>query len=172
MLKQSLKSALAVFVLSLILVVPAIQANEATPGGEVSGLQKMCKESDIAIKKRQAEKSLYLRLGGEEKIRTMTTLIYVEHKRNPVFSERLKHLESEPFIENVTMFLVTGTGGEGKYEGRTMKDSHSHLNLTNADFLSAGGDVKNSMKFLGYGENEIQEVVCALVSHIPEVVTK
>lgn len=172
MLKQSLKSALAVSVLSLILVVPALQANEATPAEEVAGLQKMCSESGSAMKKRQAEKSLYLRLGGEERIRTLSTLIYAAHHRNPAFGDMLKYIESEPFVENVTMFLVTGTGGEGKYEGRNMKDAHSHLNITNADFLAAGSDVTNSMKELGHGENEIQEVICALVSHIPEVVIK
>lgn len=172
MLKKSLKSTLSVFALALFLVVPALQANEATPDEEVAGLEKMCKESGPAMQKRQAEKSLYLRLGGETRIRTLSTLIYAAHHRNPAFGDMLKYVESEPFVENVAMFLVTGTGGEGKYEGKNMKDAHSHLNMTNSDFLAAGVDVTNSMKELGHGENEIQEVICSLVSFIPDVVIK
>jgi hypothetical protein len=51
-----------------------------------------------------------------------------------------------------------------------MMSVHRDLNITNSDFLSAGGDVGAVMKEMKYGENETQEVVCALVSFVPVVV--
>ena len=46
------------------------------------------------------------------------------------------------------------------------------LELSNADFLSAGSDVTKAMHNLGYGEEEIQEVICILVSMKDLVITK
>lgn len=172
MFQKTLKSTLVAFAFISTVTAPASQAKELSAKEQVSNLQKTCTEASTSIQQRQKEKSLYLRLGGEQKIRTLVTFIYVKHKKNPVFKERLKDLESEPFIENVTMFLVSGSGGKEAYKGRTMKDAHSHLHITNADFLSAGSDVQSSMEYLGYGKNEIQEVVCALVHFIPDVVVE
>ncbi|PIQ59239.1 MAG: hypothetical protein COW00_10945 [Bdellovibrio sp. CG12_big_fil_rev_8_21_14_0_65_39_13] len=143
-----------------------------TAAKQVSGLQAMCKDSTPAMKKRQEDKSLYLRLGGEKKIEALVTSIYIAHKKNEQIGHMLAHVDKDRFIKNVTQFLVVGTGGKGKYSGRNMKDAHSHLNVSNSDFMSAGNDVQNSMKSMNYGENEIQEVVCALVSFIPQVVVR
>ena len=51
-----------------------------------------------------------------------------------------------------------------------MPASHAHLRLTDADFLAAGGDIVTAMQSMGYGENEINEIVCILVSLKDQVV--
>jgi hypothetical protein len=51
-----------------------------------------------------------------------------------------------------------------------MPSAHAKLKLTDADFISAGGDIVASMQELGYGEEEINEVVCILVSLKDQVV--
>ena len=81
-----------------------------------------------------------------------------------------KNLDRDYFIKNVTDFLVVGTGGEAKYMGRDMASAHKKLKITSTDFLEAGHDVKVAMKNLGHGEDEIQEVICALVSFTPKVI--
>ena len=53
-----------------------------------------------------------------------------------------------------------------------MPESHDHLELTEADFLSAGGDVIKAMETMEYGQEEIDEVVCILVSLKDRVITK
>jgi hemoglobin len=141
-----------------------------TEAEQVVGLQTMCKESEQAIKERQSKISLYDRLGGREKIGTFATNLYHSHKNNKQIGHMFKHVQEKPFIGHVTEFLVVGTGGKGKYTGRDMESVHKKLKITNSDFLSAGGDVQDTMKALNYGDNEIQEVICALVSFIPVVV--
>lgn len=172
MLNKPFKSMLAVLALALFIVVPSVQAKEASADEQVAGLEKMCKEATPAMQERQAKESLYLRLGGEEKIRTFSTLLYDAHKRNKEIGHFFVDSESGPVIENVTKFLVVGTGGGGEYKQKSMKGVHRDMKIRNADFLSAGVDVQNVMKELNYGDNEIQEVVCALVSFIPVVVTR
>jgi hypothetical protein len=44
--------------------------------------------------------------------------------------------------------------------------------LTDADFLEAGGDIVKAMQTLDYGEDEINEFVCILVSLKDQVVLK
>jgi hypothetical protein len=51
-----------------------------------------------------------------------------------------------------------------------MAQVHEQFGISYSDFLSAGGDVQTVMKGLGYGEEEIQEAVCFLVSFVPQVV--
>lgn len=169
---KSLKSMLSVYALALFIIVPSIQAEELSADQQVAGLEKMCKEAASAIKNRQAKKSLYLRLGGESKIRTFSTLLYAAHKSNDKISHFFVDSESGPVIENLTKFLVVGTGGKGEYKQPSMENVHRNMKIRNEDFLAAGADVQSTMKGLEYGENEIQEMVCALVSFIPVVVTR
>jgi hypothetical protein len=53
-----------------------------------------------------------------------------------------------------------------------MVDSHARLEMTNADFLAAGGDLKAAMESADWGEGEQQELLCAFVSLRGEVVTR
>ena len=78
--------------------------------------------------------------------------------------------DSEKLAKHVADFVAAGTGGTAQYTGRDMPSSHAPLKLTDKDFLSAGGDIVGSMQSLGYGQNEIDEFVCILVSLKDQVV--
>jgi hemoglobin len=164
------------FLLLLAILVSCASKDKKQPAPTdaemVAGLQNMCKESSSAMKERQAKTSLYNRLGEREKISVFAEKLYDAHKNNKQIGHMFEGISKEPFVRNVTEFLVVGTGGKGKYSGRDMSAVHKHLMITNSDFLSAGGDVQAVMKSLNYGENEIQEITCALVSFIPVVVKK
>ena len=81
-------------------------------------------------------------------------------------------MKKDVFVKNVADFLVMGTGGKAEYKGRDMATAHKDFKITNGDFLSAGGDVKAVMAEMSYGDNEVQEVVCALTSFVPVVVAQ
>jgi len=160
-------------VLILTLSFPALAQDKVlTDAEQVAGLQKMCSDNAEAIKQRQAQKSLYERLGKRPKINVLAKKILAAHSANPKIGHMFAHVKKANFVKNVTDFLVVGTGGQGTYTGQDMGRVHRSLKITNADFLSAGGDVGGVMKEMKYGENETQEVVCALVSFVPVVVIK
>ena len=135
-----------------------------TPEQEIMKLEAMCAESSEARAARHEETPLYERLGGEEKIEALVTEIVRLHDENPHFERFMGDVDHDALIHGVTTFMVTGTGGPQTYEGRSMPEAHAHLELTNADFVAAGHDVVQAMKNLEYGEEEIQEMVCILVS--------
>jgi hemoglobin len=169
-----------VFVSIQLMVVLALFPVLAIAGGDetlsveekINGLQTMCTETADARTERQAAKSLYDRLGGYDRIHALTTEIVRLHQINPDFRLMMKYVDGEHLATGVADFIAAGTGGTEHYKGRNMLDAHSHLDFTDADFLSAGGDVGKAMQNLGYGQEETNEVICILVSLQDQVVLK
>lgn len=144
---------------------PASSAEE-----QMKGLEGMCSASAEARSARQEAKPLYDRLGGYDGILALTNEIVRLHQINPDFRLMMKYVDGEHLAKQVADFMASGTGGTETYQGRNMKAAHAHLEMTNADFLSAGGDVMTAMQNLGYGQEETDEVVCILVSMKDQVV--
>lgn len=139
---------------------------EATPTADeqLKGLEQMCEDSSSARSARQAEKTLYERLGKEKGINAITTEVVRLHRQNPAIKHHLEGTDDAKVARRVADFMVSGMGGPNIYTNRpSLTDSHRHLKLTNADFMAAGGDVIKAMKTLGHDQNEIDDVVCALV---------
>lgn len=150
----------------------AVFAQDQAVAEKMAGLQGMCGQSADARAARQAQSPLYDRLGGYDKILDLTREIVRLHEVNPDFEVMFRHVDGEQLARHVADFVAAGTGGTEKYTGRSLPESHSLLRLTDADFLSAGGDIITAMKSKGYGQNEIDEVVCILVSLKDQVVFK
>jgi len=147
-------------------------AVEPTADEHAAELEAMCTGAADAMTARQAEKSLYDRVGGREGINAVVADTVARHLVNEKISHLMEGVDADHLIKQVTDFLVVGTGGEGEYTGRSMADAHAHMGLSNVEFLAAGNDLGESMKAAGWGENEIQEVLCAFVGLRGEVVTR
>ncbi len=161
--------------LALILVIAAATAMAGTKKAptteeQMTGLQSMCDGSATARSARHAQEALYHRLGGYDRILELTTEIVRLHELNPEIKPMLEHVDNKMLAKHVADFMAAGIGGTETYTGRDLPSSHAHLRLTDADFLSAGGDVMTAMNNLGYGQEEIDEVVCILVSLKDQVV--
>jgi len=138
----------------------------------MAGLVQMCADSEGARVARQTDKPLYYRLGEYDAILEFTAEIVRLHDINPDFDRFMDEVDDQELAANVADFISTGTGGPKVYTGRDMPSSHAHLELSSADFLSAGGDVNKAMVNKGYGEEEIQEMICILVSMKDLVITR
>ena len=144
---------------------PAEQDAAVAPtAAQVAELEKMCESNAGDRAARHAEKTLYDRLGKEEGIHKLTDEIVRLHLQN----EKIKHMfegrDNDLVAQRVAEFMISGMGGPAVYQDRpSLTESHRDLHLTNDDFLSAGGDVIQAMQNLEYGQDEIDEVVCALV---------
>ncbi len=145
-------------------------ASHSGADAQVLDLEKMCEANSDARADRHAKKSLYKRLGKEKKIHALTKEIVRLHLVN----DDIKHLVDERYADHlakrVAEFVISGTGGPSVYEGPSLSHSHEHMELSNADFMAAGADVIQAMKNLGHGQEEIDEVVCILVSLRDQVV--
>jgi hemoglobin len=159
----------------LALTLPAAiagAAEEPTVDEQMQGLQQMCSDTAEARAKRHADQALYERLGGYERIHEFTTEVVRLHKQNDAIKQMFTYIDGEDLAKKVADFVSAGTGGSESYTGRAMPAAHAHLRLTDADFLAAGGDIVTAMTGMGYGQNEIDEIVCILVSLKDQVVLK
>lgn len=139
---------------------------------QIAGMQTMCTESETARNKRHEARPLYYRLGEYDKIHSFTTEVVRLHFKNSELDRIMKGIDGEKLARNVADFVSTGTGGPKIYAGRDMPSSHKRFKLTDTDFLQAGGDIVQAMKNVGYGQPEIDEFVCILVSMKDLVVMK
>lgn len=158
----------------IVVLVPLSWATEKEKSTEeqMAGLQTMCTKSADARAERHLNKPLYDRLGGYDKILELTTEVVRLHSINPDIKWTLKGVDHALLAKHVADFIATGTGGTAKYTGRNLPASHARLNLTDADFLAAGGDIVKAMQTMKYGQEEIDEFVCILVSLKDQVVFK
>ena len=142
---------------------PTASAKDASPDTQVMALESMCAATSEARAGRQSQKTLYERLGKEKGIHNLTDEVVRLHLKNDDIKHLLDGVDSDKLADDVALFLISGTGGPSVYDGPSLTDSHRHMNLTNADFMAAGNDIVQAMKNLGYGQNEIDELVCAFV---------
>jgi len=161
---------LAAFVMAMLSVTVAGANDAPTVAEQIGGMQAMCADTEQARAQRQADEALYFRLGGYDRILEFTTEVVRLHKQNDAINGMFTHVDSEASAKHVADFISAGTGGPHKYTGRTMPATHANLKLTDADFLSAGGDIVTAMQTMGYGQDEINEFVCILVSLKDQVV--
>jgi hemoglobin len=146
--------------------------NSKATNDQILGLKSMCSETADAQAERQGRDSLYIRLGGYDKILTFTTEVVRLHNQNNTIKSMFKNVDPKMLAKHVADFVAAGTGGKAEYTGRSMISSHAQLSLTDADFLSAGGDIVTAMNSVGYGQNEIDEMLCILMSLKDQVVFK
>jgi hemoglobin len=150
----------------------AVQEPELTPDEHVAELDAMCAGAAEAIAARQAETSLYDRIGGRDGIHAVVADTVARHQVNETIVHTMEGVDPEHLIAQVTEFLVGATGGEGEYAGRDVVEAHAHLDLGNLEFLAAGGDLGAAMDAAGWGEDEKQELLCAFVGLRSQVVTQ
>jgi hemoglobin len=81
-----------------------------------------------------AERTLYEQMGGEPKMRAIaeefTRVLLADERTNFTFAET----DLEKFTQLFYEQLSEVTGGPVKYTGRSMRESHDKLNITNAMF--------------------------------------
>lgn len=160
----------------LFTIVGAVATEQGQPadqvGEQLEALQSMCAQSEKTRADRHKTTPLYERLGGYDKIRSLTTEIVRLHNKNGAIKHFFDGVDADNLARHVADFMASGTGGNVEYTGRSMVEAHQTMGLSDADFLSAGGDVIQAMENLDYDQDEIDEVVCILVSLKDQVVLK
>jgi hemoglobin len=154
----------AILALSVGTVAAGNPGDAPTVAEQIAGLQQMCADTAEARAQRQAETPLYDRLGGYDKIEEFINEVVRLHFENEALDRIMVGIDGDSLAKNVTDFVSTGTGGPKVYTGRDLTSAHAHLHLTDADFLAAGGDIIHAMQTMEYGQDEIDEFVCILVS--------
>ena len=137
---------------------------------KLNGWSTECANNAEARANGHSEKALYERLGGYGKIHVLVEKIIENHTSNPNIKHIFENVDLDNLAHHVSHFVASGTGGTQGYEGKSMPEAHAHLKLTDTDFVEATEDIVKAMKSLKYGQNEIDEITCILMSLKDQVV--
>jgi hemoglobin len=98
-----------------------------------------------------ANATLFERLGGSTGIKAIVDDIVLLHMDNPTVQARFRpYLETPEKIEQVKKhtcaFLEAGSGGPAQYTGRSMKDAHRGMNVSEAEYMAAVDDILDALR--------------------------
>jgi hemoglobin len=143
-----------------------------------------------SAKQPEQKKSLYDRLGGEKGVAAIVDDFVTRAladprvnwerkgiKRGGVLGIGVKSAEWKPdpgsvdaMKKHIAQFVSIATGGPTQYDGQEMRQVHKGLNISNAEFDAAVGDLKASLDKLSVGVDEQKELLAIVESTRPQVV--
>ena len=123
-----------------------------------------------------SQPSLYERLGGTYSIATVVDdfierlLVNATLNANPAIKEARTRVPKAGLKFHVTALVCEVTGGPCKYTGRTMKESHQHLNITQAEWDAMVEDFKTTLNKFKVPQREQQELITIVGSTKNDIV--
>jgi hemoglobin len=167
-----------------------LRGGEPGSGGSGGGADK--KDAHNGQPAANARKTLYDRLGGQPGINAIIEDFVPRALADPRVNWERKGVEHggvlgvgtssaewKPTGESVAklkqhlaQFLALSTGGPPTYEGRDMKEVHSGMRITNAEFDATVGDLKATLDKLGIAVDEQKELLSIVESTRPQVATQ
>ncbi len=124
------------------------------------------------------EASLYDRIGGYKAVAAtvddLVDRIYVNGtlNKNPILKSVHDLNERAAFKLILGTWVMENTGGPKVYFGRTMKDGHSALNITNLEFDVILHECKETFYKFAVPAKEMGELMAALEGLRKDIVTK
>jgi hemoglobin len=120
--------------------------------------------------------SLYERIGGVYNIATVVDdfierlLVNATLNANPAISEARTRVPKAGLKFQVTTLVCEATGGPCKYAGRSMKESHTHLNISPAEWDAMVADFKATLAKFSVPHKEQQELIAIVESTRNDIV--
>ena len=117
--------------------------------------------------------ALYDRLGGVDAIRAVVKDFVEEQVANdPRINARFANADIPKLEEHLTNQICEATGGPCKYTGRSMKESHAGMGITEAEWSALVEDLQRSLaKFQG-PQAEQDELIALLATMHDDIVEK
>ncbi len=134
--------------------------------------------SSTAVTQEKKEKSLYDRLGGVYAIAAVVDdfierlLVDDVLNANPAINEARDRVPKAGLKYRITSMVCQATGGPQKYTGRSMKDSHKHLNITEREWEAMIADFKVTLDKFKVPAKEQNELINIVESTKKDIVMK
>lgn len=124
----------------------------------------------------QSEPSLYDRLGGVYAIASVVDDL-IERlsadeilNANPAIKEARDHVPKPALKFHLTALVCQAAGGPENYTGRSMKESHLHLNITDTEWEAMKADFKETLDKFQVPEQEQNELFAIVESTKGDIV--
>jgi len=115
----------------------------------------------------EMKKTLYSRLGGKKAITAVVdqfvTNCATDTRINKFFADTAKDKNRlAKFKTNLVNQICQASGGPCKYMGKSMKEAHKGMGITDADFNALVDDLVKALDKFHVGETEKKELLGAL----------
>jgi hemoglobin len=130
----------------------------------------------IAQEAKKSSLSLYDRLGGAYPIAVVVDafierlLVNQTLNANPAIDKARQQVPKQGLKFHVTTLVCEATGGPCKYVGRSMKASHTHLNITESEWQAMLADFTATLDAFKVPAGEQKELVAIVDGTKPEIV--
>ncbi|GAC1553948.1 MAG: hypothetical protein NVS3B10_15500 [Polyangiales bacterium] len=118
-------------------------------------------------------KSLYERLGNKEGITKVVDSFIKNLAANDVVKKRFAKLSKdriEKFRNNLVDQLCKESGGDCEYTGKSMKDAHKGMKITEAEWNATVSALKAALDENKVGENEQNDLIAAIAPMKDDIV--
>ena len=125
----------------------------------------------------EPEKSLYERLGGVYAIASVADVLIEKLlvneilNANPLIDEARKQVPAAGIKFHLTALICSLSGGPEVYSGRTMAESHAHLNITNEQWDAMVADFVATLNEFNVPEKEQAELLALVGPTKGDIVT-
>jgi hemoglobin len=158
------------------MLVPSLRASPAfaAEGAQASGARRAASKKHV--KKPPAGPSLYERLGGINNIAPLVDDViersYASEvfKANPLIEEAHKRFPKAVYKYNATSLACMVMGGPQKYTGRSLKEAHQHLQVTEKEWQELLSIFRASMDSFRVPPKEQGEIIAIIESTKGDVV--
>ena len=131
---------------------------------------------EAAVTEEATEPALYERLGGVYSIAAVVDdfierlLINDTLNANPAIAKARDSVPKAGLKYRVTELVCQATGGPCQYTGRSMKDSHAHLNITEQQWQAMSADFKATLDAFKVPDAEQEELFAIVESTKGDIV--
>ncbi|MBX3187899.1 MAG: group 1 truncated hemoglobin [Labilithrix sp.] len=118
-------------------------------------------------------KSLYERLGEKEGITKVVDAFIKNAASNDVTKKRFAKLSKErveKFRNNLIDQICKESGGDCEYTGKSMKDAHKGMKITEAEWNATVSALKAALDENSVGENEQNDLIAAIAPMKEDIV--
>ncbi len=141
------------------------------------GLSGCSHQKSASAPPAQSTPTLYERVGGGNNIAVLVDDVIERSYRDPVFAanphihEAHGRFPKAVYKFNATALACQVFGGPQKYTGRTLKEAHQHLHITEKEWKALIGIFRDSMNSFNVPQSEQSEVIAILESTKGEVIS-
>ena len=103
--------------------------------------------------------SLYEELGGRAAIAAVVEEFYARVIADPTLAPMFAGTDLDRLRRHQAAFLVAALGGPNEYRGRGMRQAHTGLNITAAQFGAVAGHLSDALAVCGVPDSTIATVI-------------
>ena len=108
--------------------------------------------------------TLFEKLGGRPAVNAAVDIFYGKIREDDSISHLFANTDMPKQIAKQKVFLTYAFGGSPNYSGKSMRDAHKHLTLTEDHFNAVAGHLKSTLQELDVPDDLQDEVMSIAAS--------